>query len=202
MAARYFPRSDSQLLVWLGNFQSVLPAKGEALGLSDAEVTASLDEAKALAASITNDEQKYAEWQAATAHTKGQKRKSLPVLQRIIDRMRTAPDFTEEHDKALMAVPPSREKTLSRAAAKPALRGFFAGGKVRIHYTRGRFDGINVYGRRQGENEWSFLARDTRPPYDDPRPPVGAEIREYRAFYVSHDEEVGQPSDIVTVTAV
>ena len=33
MAASYFPRSDSGLVVWLQNFQSALPLQAKALGL-------------------------------------------------------------------------------------------------------------------------------------------------------------------------
>lgn len=201
MAATYFPRSDAQLLVWLGNFQTVLPAQAKALGLADAEVKGALDVATALMAAVNADEQKYAEWQAATVHTAELKQKALPEIQRIIDRLRTVPGYTEEMATALQAVPPSRGEPIERASAKPALRGIFEGGKVRIHWTRGKFDGVNVYARRPGESEWRFLARDTRPPYDDPRVVAGVEVREYRAFYILNDEEVGQPSDSVTVTA-
>lgn len=199
MAATYFPRNDAQLVVWLGNFQTVFPGQAKALGLSDAEVKGVLDIAVALMAAVNADEQKYAEWQAATVHTAELKEKALPEITRIIDRLRTAPGYSEEMATALQAVPPSRGEPVNRASAKPVLRGIFEGGKVRIHWTRGKFDGVNVYARRPGESEWRFLARDTRPPYDDPHAAAGGEVREYRAFYVLNDEEVGQPSDSVTV---
>ena len=44
---------------------------------------------------------------------------------------------------------------------------------------------------------------DTHSPYDDHTPlavPGVAEVREYQAFGVLHDQQIGQSSDIVSVT--
>lgn len=201
MAATYIPRSDSGLLIWLGNFQNTLPTQAKALSVSAAELKTSLDVAKDLSAAIQVDEQKYAEWQAAVAYTADLRRQALPEIQRIIDRLRAAPGFTDEHAKALMAVPP-RSQAIALASYKPVIRGIFTGNKVRLQWTRGSLDGIHVYGRKQGETAWQLLGRDNRPPYDDPRPlppNTTLEVREYRVIGVVQDEEVGQPSDIVTV---
>ena len=55
---------------------------------------------------------------------------------------------------------------------------------------------------RGTEVEYSFLAIDTHPPYDDTRPkldPTKPEERSYYAYYLDDNENVGQQSDIVTV---
>src|SRR5437016_2097606 len=105
MAASYFPRSDAELLVWLGNLQNVLPTEAKALAVAAAEIKDALDGAKTLAAAVQTDDEKRVEWQAAVARTAELKQVVLPEIQRVIDRLRTAPSFTEEHAKALMAVP-------------------------------------------------------------------------------------------------
>ncbi|HNF99623.1 MAG TPA: hypothetical protein PKL17_19835 [Pseudomonadota bacterium] len=199
MAASYFPRSDSGLVVWLQNFQSALPLQAKALGLAPAEIKDALDQSKSLAASIQVDEQKYAEWQAAVAKTAELRTQALAEIQRIIDRMKTSTGYSDEIGKTLMAVP-SRTESRNLDDIKPALRAQVHGGKVRIHWTRGALDGINVYSRKPGE-PWTLLGTDTRPPYDDTRPvPASPEVREYRAIGVFHDQEVGHPSDVVSVT--
>lgn len=198
MSARYFPRSDAGLLVWLGNFQTALPTQAKAHGLAPSETKDALDGAKALCASIATDEQKYADWQAAVARTSVIREKTLTEIQRVIDRMKTSPSYTEESAKALQAVPvKATEQDL--AAHKPVIRGSSQGGKVRIHWMRGALDGINVYSRKQGDSAWVLLGHDSRPPYDDPRPINSVEVREYRAIGVSHDQEVGQASDTIAV---
>lgn len=200
MSATYMPRSDAELVVWLGNYQTALPVQAKGLGMAPSEQKESLDSAKALAQSIQEDEQKRAEWLAATARTTALKQQALPVIQRTIERLRNTSGFTEEVNKALMAVPP-RAQALALAEHKPVIRGSVAGGKVRVSWTRGSLDGINVYCRKQGETGWTLLGRDNRPPFDDLRPlPLTAEVREYRAVGVFRDEEVGQPSDIISLT--
>ena len=63
--------------------------------------------------------------------------------------------------------------------------------------------GITLYSRKQGEPAWKFLSRDTNSPYDDHTPlttPGTPEVREYQAFGMWGDEQIGQPSDIVSAT--
>ena len=199
MAASYFPRSDAGLLVWLANLQATLPTQAKTLGLTSAETKDALDGAKLLATSIQTDEQKYAEWQAATAHTSELRTRTLAEIQRVIDRCKATPGYTAEISKALMAVPTlvSGKKVDDH---KPVIRTAAHGGKVRLHWTRGSLDGIHVYSRKQGESAWVMLGHDARPPFDDTRPGAPGEIREYRAIGVINDEEVGLYSDIVSAT--
>ena len=63
---------------------------------------------------------------------------------------------------------------------------------------------MNVYAQRDGDAGWVFLARDTESPYVDNRPLLAAgkpETRRYKAIYVLGDDETGQSSDEITVTA-
>ena len=57
--------------------------------------------------------------------------------------------------------------------------------------------------RHAGEQGWKQIGIDMRPPFDDydPLRQQGVpEAREYRLIGVVNDEDVGSPSDIVTVT--
>src|SRR5438128_1052969 len=68
---------------------------------------------------------------------------------------------------------------------------------------RGPLDGIHVYSRKKGETAWRFLDSARYSPFVDAAPaatPGIPEIREYRVVGVYKDQEVGQPSDIVSVT--
>jgi hypothetical protein len=68
---------------------------------------------------------------------------------------------------------------------------------------KGPTQGINLYYRLRGESSWTYLARDTNSPYNDHTPLKVAntpETREYQAFGVLNDQQIGLPSDIVSVT--
>jgi len=65
-------------------------------------------------------------------------------------------------------------------------------------------DGINVYGRYPGEEAWTLLGRSTRSPFLDRRAPRQAgvrEDREYHAYHMLDDEQIGQHSTTATITA-
>ncbi|MEI8344984.1 MAG: TIM barrel protein, partial [Candidatus Omnitrophota bacterium] len=75
---------------------------------------------------------------------------------------------------------------------------------MEIVFNKSKSDGVNVYSQRDGDAGWVFLARDTESPYVDNRPLLAAgkpEVRRYKAIYVLGDDETGQPSDEITVTA-
>ena len=62
---------------------------------------------------------------------------------------------------------------------------------------------VNFYSRKKGESAWAFLSRDTNSPYDDHHPLTTAgvpEAREHIAYGVVNDVQIGQPSDIASVT--
>lgn len=77
------------------------------------------------------------------------------------------------------------------------------GDHVRLTFVKGETDGVNFYLRKQGETVWKFLSRDTNSPYNDHTPlttPGVPEVREYQAYGVLNDVQIGLASDIVTVT--
>ena len=81
---------------------------------------------------------------------------------------------------------------------KPVIRG-----TRRITYKKLGVDGLNIYVRLKGQTTRKKLSFDSNSPYDDHTElavAVTPEVREYRAIGVLNDEEIGQPSDIVSVT--
>jgi hypothetical protein len=88
-------------------------------------------------------------------------------------------------------------------AAKPAISvRLVQGGKPEIVWSKGDFDGIDIYVDR-GSGAWVFLATDNYPNYTDnsPLPATGtAAVWKYRAIYKYDDEVAGDWSDVVSIT--
>lgn len=195
-------RNDGQLVAFTTNLIKAIPTVGKDCGLGDPEIKAITDAATALQTAIHADEQGRAAWRAAVAHTNSLKEQSLPEIERLIAKMRTSPAWNEEREHVLMLAPPAVQ-TLQPDTVKPKLALSVAGGKVRVDWTRGKLDGVNVYNRRRGEAAWRLLDRDNHPPYVDSTPlaqPGVPEVREYRLMGVWSDQEVGQPSDVASIT--
>ena len=73
-----------------------------------------------------------------------------------------------------------------------------------IKFNKGDSDGVNIYSQRDGDATFVFLARDTSSPYVDNRLLLAAgkpEVRRYHCRYIQKDQEIGLPSEDVTVTA-
>lgn len=202
MAARYIPQSDARLALWLENFEKSIKASGKELGFTDAEIKDAGDRAVAVAAAIVADEQKRAEWQAAVARTAALKETTLPVLQRVIDRASTSAAWSEEKARVFMAVAPKPQAVRFDGDFKPAFKLSVEGGRVRVLWIKGDLDAVRIERRHAGEQGWKQIGIDMRPPFDDYDPlkqPGVPEAREYRLIGVVNDEDVGAPSDIVSV---
>lgn len=76
--------------------------------------------------------------------------------------------------------------------------------KVVVGWSKSDADGIDIYAD-YGNGQFVFVATDTKPNYDDmhPLPAAGqTAIWKYKAVYKLNDTQVGQYSDVVSVTVV
>ncbi len=85
--------------------------------------------------------------------------------------------------------------------AKPVIAATRRGDEVRIKWTKGPFDGVQIWVDR-GDGAFVFLATDTKPDYFDNEPlPATAQTWKYKARYIFDDAPVGLWSDAVEFLA-
>lgn len=200
--ARYFPRSDGDLLVWLDNFGKQVATYGATVGLDAAGIKALQDRCAEVAAAVSDDERAYAGWRSAVAHSAEVKDRSLRTMAATIAHLDTHPACSEAIRAALRITPPGAS---TQAAALGTYKVPFTveglPGRVVLKWRKGVLDGVNVYSQRGDETEWTLLGRDNRSPFDDLRPNAQAgEVRRYRLVGVIDDREVTPPSDIVSLS--
>jgi hypothetical protein len=85
---------------------------------------------------------------------------------------------------------------------KPELTVKVEGGTPIIAFKKSKSDGVKIYSKQGTEAAFSFLAVDTRSPYVDNRPnqtPGTPETRQYYAYFIVNDEQVGSQSDVISV---
>ncbi len=85
----------------------------------------------------------------------------------------------------------------------PQLKIEMKGGQPVISFVKRNSDGIRLYSKRGSESEFTFLAVDTRSPYTDARPnqvPGVSETRQYYAYYIKNDEQVGSQSAVISIS--
>ena len=86
---------------------------------------------------------------------------------------------------------------------KTVLKVQLVPGGVRVDFTKKGADGVFIYMRVRGSATWRKIGMDTEAPYIDTTPlatPGVPETREYMARGFLHDAEIGQDSDVVSIT--
>ncbi len=204
--ADFIPDENAKLVTWLTNLMTQIDTHGLTLGMTAAEITAF----KAMLQGIINDIQAVPAaknaWQAAAATLRDTKRTKLnktgPVRTEI-NQWKASGLLTTAMEQVMELV--GVVVAFDRDAYKPVITAEARAGFVRITYTKLGVDGLNIYVRLKGQTTWKKLTYDTNSPYDDYTELAVAvagtpEVREYRAIGVIDDEEIGLPSDIVSVT--
>ena len=200
--ADYIPPTDDALVIWLTNLKTKITGNSAApLNLSAARLTQITAWCQFLIDAINNTTQKKNEWLAAAAAKQTQANTCLAGLRAEIGQWKADPAITDAIIADLQIVGGGAAFDAEGYHASITAQAF--SGYVRIKFKKLGADGINLYSRIKGAAAWKFVSRDTNSPYDDHTPlttPGVAEVREYQAFGVVNDEQIGQPSDIVSVT--
>lgn len=197
----FIPRNESELRAWAENFRTQLPNHTAALGATPDDERRALDIANNIANAIDDVQRKEVELKAATAHYKNLVETRLPELRAIVGSWKTLPNYTESIGQSLRVIG-TAPAAPDWNNLKPAPKIQTLANGVRITYVRGQTHGVNVYCRRGGEPNFTYLGRDSSSPFDDERPNLQnapSERREYYLVFVKNDKEIGQRSDVVAV---
>lgn len=127
---------------------------------------------------------------------------NLAGIRQDINNIKTLPGYNGGIGAGLGIITPGA--TLDPNNYKPTPKAAIFPGHVRITGKKLGASALNIYSRIQGSAQWKLIAASrTRFPYDDDAPlaaPGVPEVREYMAIGVVADNEIGQPSGIVSVT--
>ena len=198
--ADYVPSTEGGLRKWLTGLKTNVPELVTELEITPARLSlitgwctsllGAMDAADAAKTALTTANQQKAT-QSAT---------SLAGLRGEVSKWKVADGMTDAIAAELQIVgtgTPFNPETYQAHITAQTFSGF-----VRFKFKKQGADGIILYVRIKGTMGWKFVSRDTNSPYDDHTPLAVAgvsEVREYQAFGILGDDQIGVPSDIVTV---
>jgi len=197
----FFPRKLAEVIVFLTNWLSKYPTIAAALGIDALEITNNTTVVQAEIDAHANLTTKKAESKAAVEAHLAQLKTTRDEIRRAAGELKKRPDYTEAEGDELMIIGPEEEE-IDYENAKPELEGKLVGGLPVIGFPLEVYEGIRLESMRGAEEDYSFLANDTHPPYHDTRPkldPTKPEERKFVAWYIYGDEIIGQQSDELTV---
>lgn len=136
----------------------------------------------------------------ATGQLELAKETELPEIRKDTNNLKSTRGFTEGDARTLDVL--TTGGGLDPDTYQPQLDAKSMSGRIEITGKKLGADSLNLYARLKGQASWTLLAgKRARFPYYDERPPAvpgQPEEREYQAIGVVGDDEVGQPSDIVS----
>ncbi len=219
----YLPSDDSGKADLLDQFAAKLPKYSAALEISASDLASAQADVAAFRYAIKAQQQMQTNAQQWTAYKNllrdggpaGAAMPAVPALPTpapaavapgIIDRftalvvrLKNHKNYTDAIGQDLGVV--GAEQVVEPNSWKPMLRSQIQAGRPTVQWTKGDASALELWVDR-GDG-FTFLAIDTHPPYQDtaPLPALGASaVWKYKAIYRLHDEQVGQWSDVLSVT--
>ncbi|MDD5037494.1 MAG: hypothetical protein PHE55_22430, partial [Methylococcaceae bacterium] len=197
----YIPQTDGDFLIWHNHFTSHLIEQRTALGLSEEDVAAIVADNQNLNAKFAAASHAAATAKQSTTEKTACRKETEAHTRVLVRRIKAGPVYNKALGTLMCIEGP--EDTTDPSAMKPDLTAKdLGGGKTELSFHKFKSGGVNIYSKREGEADFSFLARCAISPHIDSRPLLvagKAETRKYKAVYVRGDDEFGQPSDQINV---
>jgi hypothetical protein len=226
---RWFPDSLTEQATWMRNFATEFAKQGAAPGFSPADIAAVEADAVTLGWLAENQIAVESFRRAAASYRKhvlagrpGSQLKPFPQptaltpppgtavgiyrrIAEVVERVRVSPTFSAENAAAFNIRPVRGEPAdINTVAPNPSLSAE-AGNIVRVRFTRGKFDGIDVQMKIDNDEKWSGAGRFLRSPAIL-RIPAGPQnlprAVQIRARFLNGNDAVGQYSDIDTISTI
>lgn len=224
----YLPNKESERVTWLNTFAAKLPGYASAFGITDGDKDKVIAMALLYAYIIGLIEKVDTFKQALTAFKNilsfaapGSTLGEIPELDAgtapaltdagiftfiggIVQGIKAKKSvYTETIGEDLGII--GEETEFVENDYKTTLKGKSLPGNNEISFSKKGVDGINLYSHPVGGDQtvWEKIGFDSSSPYNDTRPPDRAgvpEKREYKARGVINDVEIGQWSDVLTLT--
>lgn len=197
-----FPGAEGLLVSWCQNFKTQLPILGAQLSLTQqqiADYTALADSIITSVNDATLAKNDYKLKVDIKNSIIADKKQNLRAIANII---KANPAYTDGIGSSL-GILLTADAGIDTTTYKPDITLVLGHGFVIVKFTKKGVEGVNVYSRLQGAQNWTYLSRDTHSPYDDHRMLATAgvpETREYMVVGVINDIEIGVPSDIASIT--
>lgn len=201
-AMDFIPSKRNNQLVWWKKISTDITVEGPKFGLAAPAITAAKDVADDQVAKMEATDDAKAALDGARAAEAAATAANEAAIRLMVRNWKTLPGYPASGSEGVLGLkgtepvePPDLYKTVLKASV--------AGGQVKIEFVKGRADAVAIYTRLRGTAAWTKLAEDTGSPYIDTRPladPNVPEVREYMGMGVEDNQEIGLPSDIVSVT--
>jgi hypothetical protein len=198
----YVPTAEGNQVLWVEHFvQELLSQLSTLTSISQTEANLLATEKDNYVEAVNEVTDAKAQLKSVSENKEVLRDQVFTHVRHTVRKIKLDPAYTASLGESLGII--GSEATVDVDNAKPVLIAEAKpNGVVELTFNKEPYQGVAIYSKREGETQFTFLARDTYAPYNDSRPCLVTgkpELREYRAIYLLADDEVGQFSDVVIV---
>ena len=197
----FIPRKRGDRYLWFKNLRDSIETEGPKFALAAGEITATKDLAAAAVTAMEETNAAEAALDGKRAAEKTTAGASEKALRMKFRNWKSTPGFVgSESEGVLQLVGPASD--FDPLTFKSVVKLSIVGEHIRVDFTKDECDNVVVYCRLRGSATWTRLGTDGRTPYYDTNPlanPAVPEVREYMVMGMIDNEEIGLPSDIVSI---
>ncbi len=194
----FIPSADQEFHVWFEHLTNNISTDTFATSEDIAALKAALADFNS---HMTNAINTAALAKQATSNKSDSRHRAEDLIRSLVRRIKAHSDYNTGLGIKLGIIGPDHTQDLTHA--HPILKGIdLTDGHVSLSFIKYQSDGINIYCKRDGDEDWVLLARATISPYIDTRRllQIGKpELRRYSATYMLKDQEIGHYSDEVII---
>jgi hypothetical protein len=202
MAKQYFiPKQQTPYVQWHDTLKGGVSVTTPGATAADATMLTADNatlHAKLTAATLADNASKAAHADLNTAIAASKTKARL-----LAQRIKKSTAYTDVIGKQLNII--GAEDSTDMTQEQPTLyANVKAGGVVEIDFNKMDAEGVHIYGMRDGETVFSYLASETHAAYVDNRPLLAAgkpETRQYKAVFFIGKSEIGLTSAVVIAIA-
>ncbi len=198
----YFPRSEAELRDWAAQALSHLPQVAQDLNLDANDVRNATFHLNNIVTTYDSSQSQQNLWQQSVANKDQAQEVGIPNLRMFFNNLKSRRDYNAGIGKILNIIS-QKSAEVDYDALKPEPKISKIADGVKITYKKGVATGAKIYCRRGNETEFSFVTMQDLNNYVDTRPNLNqaaAERREYYLIYFRKGKNIGQQSDIVSVS--
>lgn len=198
----YIPRSEAELRDWATQLSANLTSALQSININPQETQRAQQLLTDIVTSCDDCQIKEQAWRQAAAEKERIHEEAKTELRLFFNHLKTCKGYTLGTGKKLNIVY-RRGREIDTDTMKPNPKISVTADGIKIKYTKSVATGVRVFCRRANETNFEMITMHDTNEYVDARPNVNnsaAEKRDYYLVYFRQGENLGQKSDIVTVT--
>jgi len=194
----YIPSDKFQLGVWLVEFLEDCKNGVNHYGINQEEIKA-LEVFVALYLADLKAEQTLIDQKRTQVKKTGDDRKkAVDFCRGIAQKIKASSDYNEQVGEKFNII--GAESSFDKDTFKTVLTLTKITEGVRIEFVKSQTEGVHIYRRVKGQEDFEFIAYDLHSPYIDTKDIVSPMKLEYYAKGVINGEEIGVESDNAKIT--